>query len=43
MLDFGGLDVGVWLCGRWILVVWILDSACMDIGFWLGGCWLFGH
>ena len=21
MLDFGCLDVGYWLCGRWILVV----------------------
>ena len=38
MLDFGCLDVGFWLCGRWILVLWALDYGYMDVGFWLGGC-----
>ena len=47
MLGFDCLDVGYWLCGCWILVVWMLDLVvstldfgCVDAGFWLGGHWI---
>ena len=33
MLDFGCVDVGFWLFGRWILVVWTLDFDYVDVGF----------
>ena len=40
MLDFGCVDVGFWLygrwillCGRWILVVWTLDFVWVDVRF----------
>ena len=45
MLNFDWLDVEVWLCGRWVLVVWTLELGCMDVelgwldvGFWSVGC-----
>ena len=28
------MDVGFWLCGRWILVGWMLDFGCVDVGVW---------
>ena len=34
------MDVGFWLYGHWILVVWTLDLGCVDIGFWLYGRWI---
>ena len=32
------MDVGFWLCGRCILVVWTLDFGCLG-GFWILVVW----
>ena len=34
---FDWLDVGVWLCERWIFIVEMLDFGCTDVGFMLYG------
>ena len=34
------MDVGFWLGGCCILVVWMLDLSCVEDGFWLYGCWI---
>ena len=46
-LDFGLVDVEFWLCGRWILVGWMLDFGLMHVGFdlvnvgiWFCGRWI---
>ena len=36
----GWVDVGFWLFGRWISVLWTLNFGCLDVGFLLGGCWI---
>ena len=44
-LDFGLVDVEFWLCGREILVGWMLDFGFMHVGFdWVDvGIWLCGR
>ena len=44
-LDFGLVDVEFWLCGREILVGWMLDFGFMHVGFdWVDvRFWLYGH
>ena len=39
-VDFGCMDVGFWLIGRWNLVEWTLNFGCMDSEFWLYGRWI---
>ena len=38
IFNFGWLDVGFWLYGRWILDVSTLGFGYVDVGFWLYGC-----
>ena len=34
-VGFCCFDVGFWLFGRWILIVWAMNFDWVDVGFWL--------
>ena len=32
-MDFGCVDVGLWVNGSWNLVIWTLNFGCVGVGF----------